>query len=460
MLHCLHLVNQLLHQFHLFRTTAGNYTRTLSAANGCDSVVNLTLVVNSGSATAVTASICQGRSYAFGSQSLTTAGTYTRTLVAANGCDSVVTLTLAVNSILASAVTASICLGQSYAFGSQMLTTAGSYTQTFVAANGCDSVVTLTLVVNTGSASAVSASICQGRSYSFGVQTLTTAGTYTRTFLAANGCDSVVTLVLSVRPNFLSGSTAIICQGQSYAFGAQMLTTAGTYTRTLEAANGCDSVVTLTLVVNSGSVSALSASICQGQSYAFGTQALTTAGNYTRTLVAVNGCDSVVTLTLTVNSGSVTALSASICQGLSYSFGTQTLTTAGTYTRTLVAANGCDSVLILTLGVTRSDTSNVFQAICQGQSFPFGNQNLSLSGIYFRRLSGQSGCDSIIVLTLQVLAPSGSTLLIPCVRDKPTYSATLPSSILGFIPGFYPPRTVVILQLPSIYFLSPIRLVQ
>ena len=43
---------------------------------------------------------------------------------------------------------------------------------------------------------------------------------------------------------------ASICQGQTYSFGNQNLVASGTYQTTLPAANGCDSIVTLNLLVN------------------------------------------------------------------------------------------------------------------------------------------------------------------------------------------------------------------
>ncbi len=46
----------------------------------------------------------------------------------------------------------------------------------------------------------VSAQICSGESFVFGGQTYNNAGFYTATFTGANGCDSLVTLDLSVKP--------------------------------------------------------------------------------------------------------------------------------------------------------------------------------------------------------------------------------------------------------------------
>ena len=81
--------------------------------------------------------------------------------------------------------------------------------------------------------------------------------------------------------------------------------------------NGCDSLVTLNLTIET-SASSLNATIAQGQSYLFDNQNLTTAGSYSMTLQNAAGCDSVVTLNLTVVEPLNYALNASnneICLG-------------------------------------------------------------------------------------------------------------------------------------------------
>jgi hypothetical protein len=220
--------------------------------------------------------------------------------------------------------------------------------------------------------SLTSATICQGQSFTFGNQTLISAGTYSRTISSSNGCDSVVTLTLNVLPSSATSLTASICQGQSYHFGAQLLISSGTYTRSLTAANGCDSLVTLTLSIRESTTASLSASICQGQTFAFGNQNLAASGVYSRTLTASNGCDSLITLTLTVNIGGSSTINASICQGQSYSFGSQNLVASGTYQTTLTAANGCDSIVTLNLLVTglpaRPTLTSSSISACQGDS--------------------------------------------------------------------------------------------
>jgi hypothetical protein len=78
-------------------------------------VVNITLTVNPNFTTNLTAQICDGQSYTLPwGGSVTTANTYSNTYQTASGCDSVVNITLTVNPIFATNLTAQICEGQSY----------------------------------------------------------------------------------------------------------------------------------------------------------------------------------------------------------------------------------------------------------------------------------------------------------------------------------------------------------
>jgi len=140
-----------------------------------------------------------------------------------------------------------VCSSYTWSVNNQTYTTSGTYR----VKTGCHTEI-LNLTVSTQppatAATSISASICQGQSYTFGSQTLTTSGTYTNTVPGANGCDSVVTLNLTVRPNSATLITDSICTNQPYIFANQTITSPGTYSQTLPSANGCDSVITLTLL--------------------------------------------------------------------------------------------------------------------------------------------------------------------------------------------------------------------
>ena len=97
----------------------------------------------------------------------------------------------------------------------------------------------------------VTASICEGDGYTVGDSTYRVAGTYlTRIKRGTDVCDSLVKTILTVRPLARSVQTITICEGETYALGKAVYTTAGAYdTRLTRTAPLCDSVVTTHLII-------------------------------------------------------------------------------------------------------------------------------------------------------------------------------------------------------------------
>ncbi|HRG87834.1 MAG TPA: T9SS type A sorting domain-containing protein, partial [Chitinophagales bacterium] len=245
------------------------YYDTLTAVGGCDSIVILNLTVNTPGTGAINATVCNGQSYLFNGIGLTTAGVYYDTLVNAAGCDSILTLTLTVQTAVNSSISQTICNGSSYLFNDQQLTQAGVYYDTLQAANSCDSVVTLTLTVSTGIVSSFNDTICEGDSYLFNGTNLIQAGEYYDTLQATNGCDSIVTLYLALDalPQPVISRTGDTLTTQVYASyqwlknnaaisGANsqtlVLTQTGNYSVVVSDANGCSDTSALLNVLSVG----------------------------------------------------------------------------------------------------------------------------------------------------------------------------------------------------------------
>ena len=398
------------------RTTSGTYNDTLVASGGCDSFLTLILTVRPTTTGTINQSICAGGSYLFNGINRTTAGTYRDTLVGSNGCDSFLTLNLTVVSAVSGTISQSICAGGSYLFNGINRTTAGTYRDTLVGSNGCDSFLTLNLTVRPTTTGTISQSICAGGSYLFNGINRTTAGTYNDTLVASGGCDSFLTLILTVRPTTTGTINQSICAGGSYLFNGINRTTAGTYRDTLVGSNGCDSFLTLNLTIRPTTTGIINQSICAGGSYLFNGINRTTAGTYRDTLVGSNGCDSFLTLNLTVVSAVSGTISQSICAGGSYLFNGINRTTSGTYNDTLVASGGCDSFLTLILTVRPTTTGTINQSICAGGSYLFNGINRTTAGTYRDTLIGSNGCDSFLTLNLTVLpAITDSIHMIKCI---------------------------------------------
>ncbi len=148
--------------------------------------------------------------------------------------------------------------------------------------------------------STINASICSGSGYVFNGVTYTAGGTYYDTVNTASGCDSIVTLILNVGAVSAHNINVSLCQGATYLFNGNLLNTAGTYYDTLMNSVGCDSIITLNLLVGGTTYGTTNVSICQGASYLFNGIYQTTAGSYIDTILNSNGCDSILTLNLSL----------------------------------------------------------------------------------------------------------------------------------------------------------------
>ncbi len=195
--------------------------------------------------------ICEGSVYTENGFNVSEAGTYTQNLQTINGCDSIVTLTLTVNPVESTTLSAAICEGTTYTENGFNVSEAGTYTQNLQTVNGCDSIVTLTLSVNPVANTTLSVTICNGTTYTENGFNVSEAGTYTQNLQTVNGCDSIVTLNLTINPTYNITIDASINEGETYEANGFSESEAGTYVHTLQNEFGCDSVITLNLTVNS-----------------------------------------------------------------------------------------------------------------------------------------------------------------------------------------------------------------
>ena len=245
-----------------------------------------------------------------------------------------------------------------YTWNNQSLTAAGDYTATLTSVDGCDSIATLHLVINPVVTGEETITICEeALPYTWNNQSITAAGDYTATLTSINGCDSIATLHLVINPVVTGEETITICEAAlPYTWNNQSLTAAGDYTATLTSVNGCDSIATLHLVVNPVVTGEETITICEAAlPYTWNNQSLTAAGDYTATLLSVNGCDSVATLHLIISpqpEGPIVTTSPAICNSVN---GVITVTLPAPGNGMSYSINGVDY-----------QSSNIFTALAPG----------------------------------------------------------------------------------------------
>jgi gliding motility-associated-like protein len=437
-------------------TAPGTYTVTVtSATNGCTATSPTVITQNitppaaaitsvpspavlTCTTTSITLTASGGGSYSWistgtnlGTQaniSVTTPGTYTVTVTGANGCTATanntitqnitaptVTITNSPNTNVLTCANTSINLtatgGGSYSWSNGTatvgtsatlaITTPGTYTVTVTGSNGCtttsSSIITQNIAAPTAtitnnsnttiltcSQTSISLAAGGGSTYSWSNGTnvvgtaaalsVTSPGTYTVTATAANGCTDteVITITQNITPPtaaIANGATTTVLDcnttsialtasgGVSYSWSngssvvgtaAQLqVSTAGTYTVTVTAANGCTDTepIVITYQANTNPSFTQIAPICTG-----GVINLATTSNNgvngswspapnvnattTYTFTPNTGlCANTATMTIVVNPyPTISAQNDTICNGATGTIATQVNLAGGTYT--------------------------------------------------------------------------------------------------------------------------------
>ncbi|MBO6080533.1 MAG: hypothetical protein J6P54_06180, partial [Bacteroidales bacterium] len=134
---------------------------------------------------------------------------------------------------------------------------------------GCDSTVTLRLTINNAIVESHNDFACDRYVWMDGddvIYTFTSSNSYTHTFTSVSGCDSVVTLNMTIWHPNTGDTTAVACNEFTWHGVTYNETPSPAPTHTYTNANGCDSVVTLhlTILKPSVAVTASDVTVCNG----------------------------------------------------------------------------------------------------------------------------------------------------------------------------------------------------
>ena len=233
-----------------YQTASGVFVDSLQSINGCDSVVQTTLTIASQIVANIPLSVCFGDSALINGNYESVSGNFYDTTLSVAGCDSITITNFTVDALVTSNVSASICNGDSLFLGGAYQSAAGNYVDSLSTASGCDSLVTTTLTISSVITSNVSASICNGDSLFLGGAYQSAAGDYVDSLSTASGCDSLVTTTLTVNTASSSTDTQQAACDFTWIDGVTYTASNSTATFTTSNALGCDSVVALDLTIN------------------------------------------------------------------------------------------------------------------------------------------------------------------------------------------------------------------
>ena len=333
------------------------------------------------------ATVCD--SFIWRDSTYTTSGDYSTNTIT----DTVFVLRLTVNNSTTNDTSVVAC--DNYYWNGETYTASGTFDYHTTNTVGCDSTATLLLTINNNSSTIETTTACD--SY-FWHDTTYTSSTTTPTYTTTNasGCDSVLTLHLTIKHSSSVEETVTACDsytwhGTTYAIGGN-----GIASYTTPNVAGCDSIVTLNLSLNHSTIGHTSVTACD--SFTWGETTYTSSGEFNLgfSLTNAEGCDSTAILHLTVLPSAHDTVRATICDNGSYLFEDSTYTTSGTWTWLATSQQGCDSLrtLILTVQPTVSTSESI--AACDSW------QDFTTDTTLIDTLATTYGCDSIHTMVVNI----------------------------------------------------------
>lgn len=194
-------------------------------------------------------------------------------------------------------------------------------------------------------------------SYTWGDTTIYDSGDYTRLFKNIIGCDSTVSLHVTI----LQPSTAT---ANIEAYDSLKWLNGNTYYKSIagpvyitENAAGCDSIITLNLAIRHLNCDTDNITICRSEApYHWRGQSLRETGLYSTDTIQGKSSnkvyqDTVHSLYLTINETFAVDTFVTICDSM-YTWHDSTYVRSGNYADSLKTVDGCDSIIVLHLTLT------------------------------------------------------------------------------------------------------------
>lgn len=413
----------------------GIYYDSLRTKEGNDSIYMLDLTVNKSYLIPIYVETCEGQSFDFRGKLITQTGVYYDSLFTRQGCDSIFKLVYNVVPTYHFYDTAYFCTNSTYNFRGKILSYPGIYYDTLQTNSGCDSIFELRLFNYSSFVQMDSATICENEPYIWRGRQLNTPGIYADTFQTTNGCDSVFMLKLKTVPTYFKNRYINLCPNETFSIKGHQLSAPAIYYDTIISSQGCDSIVRYVISNNPDYIKEKTITICPSDTYNFRGRELTKPGTYIDTLHTDIGCDSIYRLILkNYPLYEFTTVDTIHCTNQPYIWRGKEYTKSGIYCDSLVAVNGCDSVYVLKLTIHNSYLFTTVDSVCDIYPYKFRGKEYTATGVYYDSLvTTTGGCDSIYKLILNVFATKRDTL-----NDSICYGDTIHFANLRlFAPGQY-----------------------
>jgi hypothetical protein len=285
----------------------------------------------------------------------------------------------------------------------------GNYQLTITDVNMCMTVAAITITQPPELTGILDTAFCEGESVTIYGVTYTMPGQYMDTIVAANGCDSIITINITQDPYTQISVDTSHCDGDSVLIFGQWYT--GPITNVSDTLQGqmgqCDTIVTIDVTVDPLETLIVNESHCPGDSVLiYGEWYIGPVTGALDTVAAVSGCDTIVTINVMVEAYETLTVNETHCPGDSVQiYGVWYIGPISGLADTIPGTVGCDTIVTINVMVEAYETLTVNETHCPGDS-------IQIYGVWYMgpisgladTIPGTVGCDTIVTINVMVEA--------------------------------------------------------
>ena len=262
---------------------------------------------------------------------------------------------------------------------------------------GCDSLLTIKLTIDRPSTEFIKLVNCDSvASPSIPTKYYAQSGNYKEVLKAANGCDSVIDIEVVITKPSYSEEKYKSCSEVKLKGSGKWVKESGTYIDSLIGWGGCDSIITHRVQIVKSTRDTQELYLCRFVVCPTDNNVIyKETGRYYDTIQNWNGCDSFIVYDV-LPAFTEGEINIKACQKYTSPSGNNTWTSSGTYYDTLWGLNhrSCDSFITIYLEIVRPDVEQINITACEAYTSPQGKR-VTESGKIFESIQSYLGCDSI-----------------------------------------------------------------
>ncbi len=274
----------------------------LQTIYNCDSLVSIFVEAKSAEQYEVNDATCLGESLLFDGQEVEAGSSTVFLYENVFGCDSSITFIVQALEPDSLSLDTAVCTGGSFIIDGQEILPGSEAEFAYTNSFGCDSIVSLSVEEVDILFTSQQFSLCEGASLDFEGLSMQPGDEQDFSYTSQLGCDSIVSVSILPLPKYNVSVDTAICAGSMLSIDGMLISAGETESLVYQTVDSCDSTVIYNVASLPDFSASLDTSICEGEIFNWQNNDYDSDTTASFTFQNIEGCDSIWTLNLNINS--------------------------------------------------------------------------------------------------------------------------------------------------------------